>query len=66
MKNLIWYLKQLLPLTYWETYQEGIPYSPEPYKAYFTIYRMCFGKVFNAVTVEVKDYWIGGRQKSTK
>jgi hypothetical protein len=63
LKKLLWYLKQLLPLTYWSIYQE-FDKNSDRYKTYFSIYRMWFGQVFNAVTVEVNDYWNGGRKQT--
>jgi hypothetical protein len=44
--GLKWYLKQLLPLLYYTTYEKGD-------KKYFTIWRMWFGKVFNQVEFEI-------------
>ena len=63
MNKLIWYLKQLLPLTYWSVYQEEDKESGL-YKKYFTIWRMWFGKVFDAITIEANDYYVGGKAKS--
>jgi hypothetical protein len=46
MKNIIWYLKQLLPLSYWTTYLRNG-------KKYFVIWRMWFGKSFDIVEFEI-------------
>ena len=40
MSKIIWFLKQLLPLTYRSEYQEGR-------KKVFAVWNMWFGKVFN-------------------
>jgi len=45
--NLLWSVKQLLPLTYRSRYtQDG--------KEMFCVFNMWFGKVFNSETVEIK------------
>lgn len=43
-----WYLKQLLPLTYWGTYEEDG-------KKYFEIWKMWFGKCYNQTRFEIKE-----------
>jgi hypothetical protein len=74
MSKIIWCLKQLFPLTYWSYYQEcsgsvdGNPVladmSNAKFKQYFTIWHMWFGKVYDAVTVEINDYFIGGKMQA--
>lgn len=44
--DIIWYLKQLLPLTYRSRYKEGD-------KNYFHVWNMWFGKCFNQDKVEI-------------
>ncbi|GAA0491229.1 hypothetical protein GCM10008986_16640 [Salinibacillus aidingensis] len=39
MKNLKWYLKQLLPLTYRTQYESGG-------EKYFTVWKMWLGKIY--------------------
>ena len=65
MNKLIWYIKQLFPLTYWGYYQKpskqvnGMnnkligPYTQ--YKNYFTIWHMWFGKCYDITTVETNE-----------
>ena len=47
MNKLIWYIKQLLPLTYRTTYTENG-------KKHYTVWNMWFGRNFN-----IDDYIIG-------
>ena len=48
---MLWYLKQLLPLTYRTTYgKEG--------KTYFCVWNMWFGKCFNIEEHSIADNWI--------
>jgi hypothetical protein len=45
--KLLWYVKQLLPLTYRSRYtQDG--------KNMFCVFNMWLGKIFNSDTVEIK------------
>lgn len=55
MSKLIWRLKQLLPLTYWTTYQMD---TGQPR---FVIWRMWFGRCFNVVDVPVSSGRPSGR-----
>ncbi len=49
MKNkIIWYLKQLLPLTYWSTYSESG-------KRKFTIWKMWFGRCYQIRTFNIEQ-----------
>jgi hypothetical protein len=60
---MLWYLKQLLPLTYWSTYevyydkttgQESDAFSSDSSKKVcFSIWKMWFGKVYDLVTIEI-------------
>ena len=50
MNKAIWYVKQLLPLTYWSTYTETATKQRR-----FVIWRMWFGRCF-----DVKDVAIAG------
>lgn len=47
-QKAVWYLKQLLPLTYWTKYrgQEG--------EQHFCVWRMWFGRCFNVTDVVVQ------------
>ena len=46
MDNIIWYFKQLLPLSYWTVYgKDG--------KQYYCIWRMWFGRCFNIIEFEI-------------
>lgn len=49
MNRVIWYLKQLLPLTYRTTYTENG-------QRHFSVWRMWFGRCF-----DIDDYMIKGR-----
>jgi hypothetical protein len=44
---MLWYIKQLLPLTYWTTYTET-----ESGKKFFVIWRMWFGRSFDIIKFE--------------
>ncbi|MHC4702438.1 MAG: hypothetical protein ACYTFQ_17885 [Planctomycetota bacterium] len=51
---MLWYLKQLLPLTYWTTCT--LPGGgTEPAGKYFTIWRMWFGRCFSVVRIPVAE-----------
>lgn len=45
---MIWYLKQLLPLTYRSKYSQNG-------KTYFAVWNMWFGRCFNEDTFEIID-----------
>ncbi len=46
MKKILWALKQLIPLTYWSTYESGG-------EKYFSIWRMWFGRCFDITKFSV-------------
>ena len=53
--KITWYLKQLLPLTYWTVYVRG---EGKKTQKMVSIWRMWFGKCFNAISFEVQDVHI--------
>jgi hypothetical protein len=50
MNKIVWYLKQLLPLTYRTTYVQGD-------KKHFTVWKMWFGRSY-----DINDYVIIGEE----
>lgn len=49
--KVVWYLKQLLPLTYWTTYREGGVDGPRR----LAIWRMWLGRCFDVLDVPVVE-----------
>lgn len=47
--RLVWYLKQLLPLTYWTIW------SDDEGGTYFHIWKMWFGRVYNDVSFLISE-----------
>lgn len=50
---MLWYLKQLLPLTYWTTYEQQSTEPNSKPEKHFTIWRMWFGRCFNVIDIIV-------------
>jgi hypothetical protein len=48
LESILWYFKQLLPLTYRTTYERDN-------KKYFCVWNMWFGRCFNIETVQIFD-----------
>lgn len=61
MQRLVWYFKQLLPLTYWSIYSEYLCSCDDNCKCgnygktqkRITIWRMWFGRCFNIESYEL-------------
>lgn len=49
MKKIVFYLKQVLPLTYWSKYKTPVG------KTHVAIWSQWFGKVFNHCNFEVNN-----------
>jgi len=47
INEIKWYLKQLIPLTYWTKYRENN-------KNYFCVWKMWFGKPFDVTRFRIK------------
>ena len=46
MDKIIWYVKQLLPFSYWTIYEKDA-------KRYFCIWKMWFGRCFDVIEFEI-------------